>query len=195
MEVLSRLAAAGEFRDNETGLHVQRMSHYTERLAHFMGFDEEECGKLLLASPLHDIGKIGVPDGILLKPGKLTTEEFETIKSHTIIGGKILEGSDYPLLELARLIALTHHEKFDGSGYPNGLKGEEIPIEGRIVAVADVFDALTSSRPYKPGWPIDRAVTLLKDGAGSHFDPEVVKHFVNNLGTFIAIRERFNDPE
>jgi putative two-component system response regulator len=145
------------------------------------------------AAALHDIGKIGIPDQILLKPGKLTAEEFAIMKSHAIIGGQILDNPGFPLLDMARTIALTHHEKWDGTGYPLGLVGAAIPLAGRIVAIADVFDAVTSARPYKPAWEIERAVGMIRDSAGHHFDPELVTLFLTNVEEFLAIRDRFAD--
>jgi putative two-component system response regulator len=193
LDVLRRLAIAGEFRDNETGMHVMRMSRFTQVIARAIGWSEDQHMAILNASPLHDIGKIGIPDGILLKPGRLDDDELKIMKSHAEIGARILERGSFPLLQLARTIAITHHEKWDGSGYPNGLAGEDIPLPGRIVAVADVFDAVTSARPYKPAWDIDRAVALLREGSGSHFDPELVAVFLNNLKEILDIRERFKD--
>jgi hypothetical protein len=148
-EVISRLAAAGEFRDSDTGQHVLRMSHYAHHLARAAGVSEAEAAMIRDAAPLHDIGKIGIPDSILLKPGPLDPAEWEIMKRHTLIGGEILAGSGFPLLDLARIIALTHHERWDGDGYPNGLRGQEIPFAGRVVAIADVFDATTCERPYR----------------------------------------------
>ncbi|MBR9868099.1 MAG: response regulator [Oceanospirillales bacterium] len=192
-QVIDRLGRAAEFRDNETGMHISRMSHYSYLIAKQLGIDEEECDTILLASPMHDIGKIGIPDMILLKPGKLAHEEFEVIKRHPEIGAKLLDGDDSTLLTVARTIALTHHEKWDGSGYPQGLQGEDIPLTGRIVAVADVFDALTSERPYKKAWPIEKAVSTIRQNAGTHFDPEVVNAFLNTLPEVLAIKEKYSD--
>jgi response regulator RpfG family c-di-GMP phosphodiesterase len=172
-ETITRLSRAAEFRDPETGAHIQRMSHYSALIARALGLGEGLAEALLMAAPMHDVGKLGIPDTILLKPGRLTPEEFAVMKRHPQIGHDILKGSSSSILRLGATIALTHHEKFDGSGYPHGLAGESIPIEGRIVAVADVFDALTSSRPYKPAWPMSRAISLLREGRGSHFDPPV----------------------
>lgn len=192
-ETILRLAKAAEFRDDETAAHLQRMSHYCHLLGLRRGLDEYHCEMLRVASPMHDVGKIGIPDNILLKPGKLTPDEYQIMKQHAEIGYRILSGSDSPLVKLAATIAHTHHEKWDGSGYPRGLKAEEIPIEGRVSAVADVFDALTSKRPYKPAWSIEDAVALLEKGRGAHFDPELVDLFVGSMDEVLAIRDQFQD--
>src|SRR5262249_13583405 len=154
---------------------------YSALIAKSMGRDSEYVEVMRLASPMHDVGKIGIPDAILLKPGKLTEAEFEHMKKHTEIGARILGGSDVPLLKMSEMIALTHHEKWDGSGYPRGLHDTEIPIEGRIVALADVFDALTSRRCYKPAFTVDKALELIREGKGKHFDPQVVDAFQSAL--------------
>lgn len=193
LEVVRRLGRAAEYKDNETGMHVVRMSKIAQLLAQAMGMSEDDTKLLLHASPMHDIGKIGIPDNVLLKPGKLDPDEWEVMKTHAQIGAEILGDHESPLMQMARLVAMTHHEKWDGSGYPKGLKGEEIPLVGRITAVADVFDALTSERPYKKGWPIEEAVQFIKDQAGSHFDPAVVEQFVNNVDEIIDIRETHRD--
>lgn len=189
------LAKAAEYRDPETGSHILRMAHYSLHIAKMMGLSSKDQELLLEAAPMHDIGKVGTPDAILLKPGRLTIEEFEIMKQHAEIGFKVLSQMHSPLLEAAAQIAYTHHEKFDGSGYPRGLKGEGIPIFGRIVAVADVFDALTSARPYKRAWSIDDAVAFLRDGKGKHFDPVCVDAFMMNWDEVLTIRERFADEE
>ncbi len=195
LQIIRRLGRAAEYRDNETGLHIIRMSKMSALLAQRMGWNDADCELMLNASPMHDIGKIGIPDTILLKPGKLDPDEWAVMQTHAEIGAELLAGDDSALLDLARSIALTHHEKWDGSGYPNGLEGEAIPQAGRIVAVADVFDALTSSRPYKKAWPVEQAIALVRDGAGSHFDPEVVEHFLAALPDILGIRARNLDPE
>nr|WP_315427157.1 HD domain-containing phosphohydrolase [uncultured Albidiferax sp.] len=195
LQVVHRLGRAAEYRDNETGLHTIRMSHYAARLAHSLGWSATDCELLLHASPMHDVGKIGIPDAVLLKPGKFELHEWEIMKTHAEIGAHILDDSDSDLLQLASTIARSHHEKWDGSGYPRGLAGEAIPLAGRIVAVADVFDALTSRRPYKEAWPVEEAVQQIRDGAGSHFDPMVVAHFQQCLPDILAIRERFKEPD
>jgi putative two-component system response regulator len=192
-ELIQRLSTASEFRDNETGQHVIRMSHFAHQLALAAGLDPAEADMVRDAAPLHDIGKIGIPDRILLKPGPLDADEWATMRRHTEIGGAILGGSGFPLLELARTIALTHHEKWDGSGYPGGLAGEDIPISGRIVAVADVFDALTSVRPYKRAWTTEEAVGHLRGCAGQHLDAGLVELFLGELPVMLEIRQRFAD--
>ena len=195
LQVVQRLGQAAEYRDNETGCHILRMSHASAAILKHMGGNEEECTLMLHASPMHDIGKIGIPDAILLKPGKLDPDEWEVMKKHATIGAKLLDGDNSELLTMARSIALGHHEKWDGSGYPYGLKGEEIPKAARIVAVADVFDALTSERPYKKAWPINEALTYINEQSGKHFDPEVVEHFNACLDRILAIRRQYQDPE
>ncbi|MFP4244973.1 MAG: HD-GYP domain-containing protein, partial [Ectothiorhodospira sp.] len=191
LHVVQRLGRAAEYRDNETGCHILRMSHIAVLLARHLGWSRDTCDRLLHASPMHDVGKIGIPDRILLKPGPLTPEEWAIMKTHTTIGVDILSGDDSDLLDLAREIALTHHERWDGSGYPNGLAGEDIPMAGRICALADVFDALTSWRPYKAAWKVEDALDLIKDGAGSHFDPRLTELFFSLVPEILAIRDRF----
>lgn len=193
IDLIQRLGRAAEYKDNETGMHVQRMSHYTKLLAMAAGMDEEQADELRMAATMHDIGKIAIPDNILLKPGKLDPEEFTHMKRHAEIGASILEQPRSSLVALARTIAITHHEKWDGSGYPNGLAGEEIPIEGRLAAVADVFDALTSERPYKKAWSVEEAVDFLQSQAGKHFDPVLVPMFVDLLPQVLTIKERFKE--
>ena len=193
-EIALRLGKAAEFRDIETGMHIMRVSHYSKKLAELYGLPKEEQELILYASPLHDVGKVGIPDAILLKPGRLTPEEFEIMKQHTVIGGKILEGAEkYPVINTAKIIALQHHERWDGKGYPYGLKGEEIHLYGRIVAIADVFDALTSKRIYKPPFPLEKAIEIMKEGKGTQFDPELLELFLNNIEEFIKIKEQFPD--
>ncbi len=195
MQIVRRLGRAAEYRDNETGLHIIRMSQISARLGEEVGMNREQCALLLNASPMHDIGKIGIPDQILLKPAKFEPEEWEIMKTHAQIGADILGGSDSELLIMASEIAITHHEKWDGSGYPRGLKGEEIPLVGRIVAIADVFDALTSARPYKKAWPVEKAVTTIKEDSGKHFDPLLVDLFLKILPDIILINEKYAEPE
>lgn len=190
VETISRLTKAAEFRDDETAAHLQRMSEYSRLLARKVGLDDYTSEMIRTASPMHDVGKIGIPDSILLKPGRLTPEEYDVMKKHAEIGYRILSGSDSKLLELAASIAHTHHEKFDGTGYPRGLRADDIPIEGRIVAVADVFDALTSERPYKKAWPLERAIKLLVDGRDAHFDGELVDLFLASMDEVVEIRQR-----
>ena len=195
LQIVRRLGRAAEYRDNETGLHIIRMSKISELLGKAAGMPGYATELLLNAAPMHDIGKIGIPDHVLLKPGKFEPEEWEVMKTHSRIGADILSGDDSELLSMAREIALTHHEKWDGSGYPNGLKGEDIPMVGRIAALADVFDALTSERPYKKAWPIEDAVNLIKDEKGKHFDPELVEHFLSLLPEIIEIHDKYAEPD
>lgn len=195
MEIIQRLARAGEYRDNETGYHIIRMSRYSEMLGRAIGMTPRECELLLQASPMHDIGKIGIPDSILLHPEKLDADQWEIMKTHVNIGAEILSGSSSKLMNMAKAIALTHHEKWNGSGYPNGLKGEEIPLEGRIVAMADVFDALTSERPYKKAWSIEDAVLELEKNSGEHFDPSLIGKFKKILPSILGIKEAYSDTE
>jgi len=194
MDIVFRLARAAEYRDNETGMHITRMSHYCAILGKAYGMSDEECDMLFHASSMHDVGKIGIPDRILLKPGRLEPEEFSIMKTHTTIGGELLhtEGSS-DLLYMAKTIALTHHEKWDGSGYPNGITGNDIPIHGRIAAICDVFDALTSERPYKKAWPIEKAIEEIKSQSGIHFDPELVDLFMNHLSLILDTKNQFSD--
>ncbi|WP_058866271.1 HD domain-containing phosphohydrolase [Chloracidobacterium thermophilum] len=193
LEIVRRLGRAAEYRDNVTGMHVIRMSHYCAELARAIGWNDEACEMLLHASPMHDIGKIGIPDRILLKEGKLTPEEWEVMKSHATIGAELLGGSTSPLMQMAMEIALSHHEKWDGSGYPNGLKGEEIPIVGRIVALCDVFDALTTERPYKQAWSVEAVIAEIDRQSGRHFDPNLVEAFKSILPRILQIRERYTE--
>jgi putative two-component system response regulator len=190
LEIIRRLGRAAEYKDNETGLHVIRMSHYVRLLSEAVGLPDLETDIIFNAAPMHDVGKIGIPDSILLKPGPLDPSEWTVMKKHPAIGAEIIGKSDSPLLQAAATIALTHHEKWDGSGYPVGLRGEAIPLIGRIVAIADVFDALTTQRPYKPAWSVERAVEMLKDSNGTHFDPALVKHFMKILPAVLEIREQ-----
>jgi len=193
-DVINRLARAVEYRDSETGLHIVRMSHYAACLADEAGLSNEECGLILMASPLHDIGKIGIPDSILQKPGKLTPEEWEIMKTHTVIGGELLSGGNSEFLNLAKEIALTHHEKWDGSGYPEGLKEKGIPLCGRICGLCDVFDALMTCRPYKRAWTVEETLDVIKEGKGTHFDPELVEHFLTVLPQIKLITDKYVDP-
>jgi len=194
LQVVQRLGKAAEYRDEETGNHILRMSHICALLARAVGWSEDGCDLILNASPMHDIGKIGIPDAIMLKPGKFEPHEWEIMKTHAAIGAKLLDGDDSILMNMAREIALTHHEKWDGSGYPNGLVGEAIPQAGRIAALADVFDALTSVRPYKKAWTVEAAVGLIKENSGKHFDPQLVEVFLQELPGIVEIRERFAEP-
>lgn len=192
--VITSLGRAAEFRDNETGLHVVRMSYYCALMARALGRDEKYVETLRQASTMHDVGKIGIPDGILLKPGRLTPDEFLIMQDHAAIGGQILGEHSSEMLAMARMIALTHHEKWDGSGYPAKLVGEDIPIEGRIVAICDVFDALTSERPYKKAWSVDDAIDHLRKSAGNHFDPSLVETFCSILDQVLEFKERYGEP-
>lgn len=193
LEIVRRLGKACEFRDNETGAHIERMSRYSYVLALKAGLTEAQATLLLNAAPMHDVGKIGIPDAILLKPGKLTPEEFDIIKEHPAIGAHILSGSDSPLIKLAEIVAYTHHEKWDGTGYPRGLKGEAIPIEGRIASIADVFDALTAIRPYKKAWDVNEAADFILKNSSTHFDPELAYLFTQALPEILEIRTQFPD--
>lgn len=192
-ETINRLSYAAEYKDPETYNHIVRIGLYSRYLAEKLGFDEEYCRNIELAAPMHDVGKLGIPDSILLKKGKLNDEEWEIMKKHTIIGYEILKDSESELLQMAARIALEHHEKWDGTGYPYGKKGEEISVEARIVALVDVFDALTSERPYKPAWNFQEAVDYIKGLAGKQFDPSLFGVFVDNLNGILSIKEKFAD--
>lgn len=194
LKIIKKLGLAAEYKDNDTGLHVDRMSKYCYHIAKEYGFQEEDAELLLNASPMHDIGKIGVPDDVLKKTAKLNPEEWELMKTHSEIGAQILrDDEEDELLNLAEIIALEHHEKWNGKGYPSGKKGEEISIYARIAAVSDVFDALTSIRPYKNAWPVEKAVNLILDEAGEHFDPKVVEAFSKALPEILKIKENLQD--
>lgn len=193
LEIIRRLGHAAEYRDEETGNHITRMSQMCVLLARKLGWSDSQCDLILNASPMHDIGKIGIPDAILLKPGKLEPEEWEIMKTHSEIGARLLGGNDGELLTMAREIALSHHEKWDGSGYPTGLSGRDIPLSGRIAALADVFDALTSERPYKRAWKLEDAVALIGDNRGKHFDPEMVDLFLADVDSFVKIKNAYLD--
>jgi len=192
-EIIYRLAKAAEYRDPETGGHIKRMARYSQHIAKNLGLSVKEQDLMLEVAPMHDIGKVGIPDGILLKEGKLTPLEFELMKEHAQMGCDILSGSDSDLLQMGAVVAQTHHEKFNGKGYPSALVGEAIPIFSRIIAVADVFDALTSVRPYKHAWKIEDAIKLLKDESGEHFDPKCVEAFLQNWDAVLAIKDNFKD--
>lgn len=188
-ETIMRLSLAVESRDAETGSHIERMGRYCALIASKLGWTEQECELLRIASPLHDVGKIAIPDAVLQKPGKLTDDERKVIQTHAQIGHKILAGSDSPLLDLAARIALTHHEHWDGNGYPNQLVGEEIPLEGRIAAIADVFDALTSDRVYRKAMTVETALAIMSDGRGTHFDPALLDIFIDSIVDVLRIRD------
>ena len=177
VEILERLARAAEFRDDDTGQHTYRVANLCALIAREIGQTDEQIDLICRAAPLHDVGKIGISDLILLKPARLTPQEFEIVKTHAEIGAALLDGGASELVQLAEEIARTHHERWDGKGYPHGLTGSEIPLSGRIVAIADVFDALTNERPYKSAWPIEKAVEEIKNHSGTHFDPELIEAF------------------
>ncbi|TMO07181.1 two-component system response regulator [Pseudoalteromonas sp. S327] len=193
VDLVHRLGRAAEYKDTDTGEHIARMSQYSKLLALEFGMGEQQAELLRQAAPMHDVGKIGIPDAILLKPGRLTPDEFDHMKQHAAIGAQILANSSSPLLQLAYKLAIEHHEKWDGSGYPNGLKGEQISVEGRIVAIADVFDALTSKRPYKEAWGVEEALEHMQAQAGKHFDPHLINLFVNKLDAIIAIKNAYQE--
>ncbi|GFO61486.1 two-component system response regulator [Geomonas silvestris] len=195
-EISLRLGKAAEFRDVETGMHIRRISEYSYQLGKLAGLSEKACQVLRFSSPLHDVGKIGIPDRILLKPGPLDDDEFRVMRLHTEIGASILsEAARFPLLAAGQIIALQHHEKWDGSGYPNGLSGRRIHIFGRIVMIVDVFDALLSERPYKKAFPLEKALEIMEEGRGRFFDPELLTLFLNNLKLFCRIRGELKDND
>lgn len=191
-DVIRSLGVASEYRDNETGLHIMRMTNFAQAIAKALGLPASQRELLYIAAPMHDVGKIGIADAVLLKPGKLTPEEFEIMKTHTDIGATILKGKD-ELIVAARDIAGSHHERWDGTGYPQGLRGQEIPLLARICSVADVFDALTSSRPYKQAWDVDAAYSWVMAESGKHFDPAVVRAFDEAMPDILRIRELYRD--
>jgi len=196
LEIIQSLGRAAEYRDNETGMHIVRLGKMSELLGKELGLNERECDLLREASPMHDLGKIGIPDHVLLKPGKFEPEEWEVMKTHSRIGAEILAGHKTDLLQLAAIIAESHHEKWDGSGYPDGLSGHEIPMAARIVALVDVFDALTSARPYKEAWTVEAAVKYIDENSGKHFDPEVVAAFHKIMPEVVTIKQELVDhPE
>lgn len=192
-QIIRRLGRAAEFRDNETGNHIIRMSHFCRLIGEACGLGEKTLDILFNAAPMHDVGKIGIPDHILLKPGTLDADEWTEMQRHPEIGAQIIGEHADELLQAARLIALCHHEKWDGSGYPHGLAGEDIPLMARIVALADVFDALTSNRPYKQAWPLEQALAHIESQVGSHFDPQLIEPFRQALPQMLQIREQFAD--
>ncbi len=195
LEVIFRLARAAEYRDEHTGEHIQRMAHYSAVIARRLGLNEEVIESILYAAPLHDIGKIGIPDSILLKPEKLEPKEWEIMKKHTEIGAEILKGTKSGFVRLGEIIALYHHERWDGTGYPYGLKGTQIPLAARIVAIADVFDALTSDRPYRRALSEEEAFKIIEEGAGTHFDPKIVEVFLKAREEILEIKYIFSDTE
>ncbi len=192
IETINRLVIAAEYKDKGTAGHVKRMSRFSALLAQKINLPPGEIELILRASPMHDIGKIGTPEEILLKPGKLNEDEWIMIKKHPLIGGDILKQSSSELLQAGEIIALSHHEKWDGNGYPHGLAGEDIPLWGRICAVADVFDALTNERPYKPAYSNEESLRILKEGSGKHFDPHLVEIFINSMDEVVGIQ---NNPD
>lgn len=193
LEIVQRLGRAAEYKDNETGMHVLRMSHFAYMLAKAHGESEDWCEDLLNAAPMHDVGKIGIPDAVLLKPGKLDEAEWAVMRRHAEIGADILGEHPVGMLRMAHTVALAHHEKYDGTGYPHGLVGTDIPLEARICAIVDVFDALTSVRPYKKAWTEDEAVDYLRAQAGKHFDPHLVELFVGLVPQTRESRQRWSD--
>ncbi len=192
-EIIYTMGEIGETRSKETGNHVKRVARYSEILALLYGLSSKEAKKLKMASPMHDIGKVGIADNILNKPGRHTKEEFEIMKTHAQLGYEMLKKSDRPIIKAAAIVAQQHHEKYNGTGYPDTLKGEEIHIYGRITAVADVFDALGSKRVYKDAWELDKILEFFKEERGKHFDPKLVDLFFENLDKFLEIRDKFKD--
>lgn len=191
LALVQRLGRAAEYKDSESGLHVVRVSHFSRRLGLAVGMAPREAELLFTAAPMHDIGKIAIPDHILQKPGKLDAEEWAVMQRHTVLGAEFIGEHDHPLLRMARDIALTHHERWDGQGYPQGLAGEDIPLAGRIVAIADVFDALTSDRPYHKAWPIERAVELVRREAGTVFDPNLSRLFGEVMRDILQVKREY----
>jgi len=193
LDTIHRLVLAAEYKDEDTGDHIKRMSQYCALIAEKLGLPAKEVQNILYAAPMHDVGKIGIPDSILLKPGKLTEEEFATMKTHTVIGAKILANSKAEILKIAEQIAISHHEKWNGKGYPQGLSGDNIPLVGRIVGLADVFDALTSKRPYKSPYPVEVACDIIKKERGQHFDPDMVDIFLENIDEVLKIKAEVDE--
>jgi putative two-component system response regulator len=195
METIHKLSAAAEYKDEDTASHILRMSRYCAVIARNLGLPPEQVELILNSSPMHDIGKMGIPDAILLKPGKLTEEEWIVMRRHTVIGASILRGGSSKYLEIGAVIALSHHEKWDGTGYPRNLAGEDIPLFGRICALADVFDALTTRRPYKDAYTNERAQAIMADGRGSHFDPKLFDVFIESFGEILSIQREYQDED
>ena len=195
LEIIRQLGRAAEYKDNETGLHVIRMSYYSRLIGLASGMNQIQADILLNAAPMHDIGKIGIPDHILQKPGKLDGDEWRIMEQHPAIGAKIIGKQRSELLKEARVVALTHHEKWNGKGYPKGMKGAEIPLSGRIVAIADVFDAFTSERPYKKAWPVEKALELIREESGRHFCPKLVSSFLKALPEVLKIKNQYSDNQ
>lgn len=194
-EVIFTLGAVGEARSKETGFHVKRVAEYSKMFALYYGLDEDEIEMLRVVSPMHDIGKIAIPDHILNKPGKLDDEEFARMQEHSVLGHEMLKHSDRPLLKAASIVALEHHEKYDETGYPHGKKGEEIHIYGRITAISDVFDALGSDRCYKKAWSDEQIFSFFKEQRGKHFDPKLVDIFFEHLDEFLLVRNKYVDEQ
>ncbi|MBI4823901.1 MAG: response regulator [Nitrospirae bacterium] len=198
LDTIYRLTVVAEYKDEETAGHIKRTGYYCEHIAKNLGWSLEDAETIFYASPMHDIGKVAIPSEILLKPGKLISEEFALMKTHTIVGGRILNGSPSRILQMAQRIALTHHERWDAGGYPNGLKAEDIPFEGRVMHIADQYDALRSTRPYKPAFSHEKTVEIITKGDGrtmpSHFDPEIVKVFKDTHEAFAEIYEAHKEP-
>ena len=195
LDTIYRLSIASEYKDVDTGWHIKRVSCYSAAVARRMGLDEKTIETILYAAPMHDLGKIGIPDMILLKPAMLDPAEWKIMKKHTVIGAKILNGSDSEFIRLGEIIARSHHEKWDGSGYHDGLKGKDIPIAGRITAIADVFDALTSKRPYKDPFSVKDSLVIIRAGRGNHFDPDVVDAFFAIQDEILAIKKEYYDDK
>jgi len=195
LDTIFRLGVAAEYRDRETANHIKRMSHYCAQIGEGLGWADEDVNMILWSSLMHDVGKLGIPDAILQKPGRLTPEERRLMEFHTIIGGNILKGSEAAVLQQSRIVALTHHEKFDGTGYPQGLKGEEIPLAGRITILADVFDALSSKRVYKEALTEEEVLCILAEGQGTFFDPTILDIFLKRMEAMREIRARFTDRD
>jgi putative two-component system response regulator len=193
IETIHHLSAAAEYKDEDTGSHIIRMAEYCAMLAEKMAMPRSEVDLILAACPMHDVGKIGIPDSILLKPGKLDLGEWEIMMTHTTIGAKILSGGDSEYMRMGTVIALTHHEKWDGTGYPAGLSGINIPLVGRICTVADVFDALTSKRPYKEAFPVEKSLAIMQEERATRFDPDIYDLFMDNLDTVLKIKEKYQD--
>ena len=194
-DTIHRLVLAAEYKDEDTGDHIKRMSRYCALIAEKLGLSAKEVQNVLYAAPMHDVGKIGIPDSILMKPGKLTDEEFQTMKTHSVIGANILANSKAEILKLAKPIALSHHEKWNGRGYPQGFSGDNIPLAARIVGLVDVFDALTSKRPYKDLFPVEVALDIIKKERGQHFDPDVVDVFLENIDEIVKIKQEVHLKE
>ena len=195
LDTIHRLVFVSEYKDEDTGNHIIRISRYSALIAEKLGLPEKKVQHILYAAPMHDVGKVGIPDSILLKPGKLTEEEYALMKTHTTIGANILSYSKAEILKLAVEIAISHHEKWNGTGYPLGLAGDAIPLGGRIVGLSDVFDALTSKRPYKDPHPVEVALDIIKEERGKHFDPEIVDIFLKNIGDIVKIKDEVDAEE